>query len=59
MPSFQKIDNPKSNGILIDEKEILDATLRYNMGVLTKYSVQPIQSKITLDRWEVYTSHLS
>ena len=42
------------NNLLTDEKEILDATLRNNMGVLTKNSVQPIYLKNVQDKNEMH-----
>ena len=35
------IYEPTSQSLLTDETEILDATLKYNIGVLIKNGVQP------------------
>ena len=44
------IYDPKSDDLLTDEKEISYATLRYNVGVLTKNSVEPIDLKNVQDK---------
>ena len=48
------IYDPKSKELLTDEKEILYPKPRYNVGVLTKNSVQPIYLKDVQDKNEIH-----
>ena len=48
------IYDPKNNDLLTDEKEILSATIRYNVGVLTKNTVQPRDLQSIIDKNELH-----
>ena len=50
------IYEPTTQDLLTDEKNILEATLRYNVGVITKNAVQPQDLKETKNKQELHDS---
>ena len=48
------IYEPTTQDLLTDEKNILDATLKYNVGVLTKNKVQPQDLEETKNKQELH-----
>ena len=48
------IYEPTTQDLLTDEKNILDATLKYNVGVLTKNKVQPQDLEATKNKQELH-----
>ena len=48
------IYEPTTQDLLTDEENILDTTLRYNVGVLTKNAVQPQDIKEAKNKQELH-----